>query len=34
MTMITIMEAFAIIGVGGTLAIVSYLIGLSQGKIE
>lgn len=32
MTMLTIMEAVAIIGIGGTLATVSYLIGLNQTK--
>lgn len=32
MTMLTIMEAVAIIGAGGGIATVSYLIGLNQGK--
>lgn len=32
MTLITIMEAVAIISAGGSIAILSYLIGLNQGK--
>jgi len=32
MTMLTIMEAVVIIGAGGSIATVSYLIGLNQGK--
>lgn len=32
MTMITIMEAVAIIGAGGGIAVLSYLVGLNQGK--
>jgi hypothetical protein len=32
MTMLSIMEAVAIIGAGGGIAILSYLAGLNQGK--
>lgn len=32
MTMITIMEAVAIIGAGGGVALLSYLVGLNQGR--